>query len=77
MKYTTLVNIEPAIKVNKGDNIIVKALKGNDKVKFKETESLVNISEYDNNFATLPSKAFSKMDYSHTPSIIIDNDTSR
>lgn len=77
MKYTTLVNIEPAIKVNKGDNIIVKALKGNDKVKFKKTESLVNISEYDNNFATLPSKAFSKMDYSHTPSIIIDNDTSR
>ncbi|MEB7805414.1 hypothetical protein NGC67_01855 [Mammaliicoccus fleurettii] len=77
MKLTTLVNNKPAIKINKDGNVIVKAMKGNDKLKFKETESLVNVSEYDNNFANLPSKPFAKMDYSHTPSIIIDNDTSR
>lgn len=77
MKLTTLVNNKLAIKINKDNNIIVKFAKGNDKLKFKETDMLVNIGEYDNNFATLPSTPFSKMDYSHTPDIILDNDTSR
>ncbi|WP_239710532.1 MULTISPECIES: hypothetical protein [unclassified Mammaliicoccus] len=77
MKYTTLVNTKPVIKVNKDGNIIVKVMKGNEKLKFKETDSLVNIGEYDNDFATLPTTPFSKTDYSHTPNIILDNDTSR
>lgn len=77
MKYTTLVNNKPAIKINKDGNVIVKIMKGNDKLKFKETDSLVDVGEYDNNFATLPTKPFDKMDYSKTPGIILDNDTSQ
>ncbi|MEB7049781.1 hypothetical protein [Mammaliicoccus sciuri] len=77
MKYTTLVQDKVAIKINKDGNIVARVLKGGEKVKFKQTDSLVNVSEYDNNYAHLPSKPFSKIDYSKMPSIILDNDTSK
>ncbi|MEB8067699.1 hypothetical protein [Mammaliicoccus fleurettii] len=77
MKYTTLLQDKPAIKINKDGNIVAKVFKGGDKVKFKKTDTLIEISEYDNNYASFPMNPFSKMDYSKLPSIILDNDTSK
>lgn len=77
MKYTTLIQDKPVIKINKDGNIIAKVFNGGEKVKFKKSDTLIEISEYDNNYAFFPSNPFSKMDYSKLPSIILDNDTSK